>query len=345
MIVLLFLLMSIVLLCGRYKITNDVYVNKVSRIAFNTFAIFVLFFVTCFRYNVGYDYHTYYNYVIAEKSWGAEFFEFVPRMILLLARYFNAPLMFFAVINGAILILVIKEIYDESIVPFESLVFFITMFYFGSLSTVRQWLGIAIIFYGFRYVVQRKFIKYLLCVIVATLCHTSAIISIVIYFVYNFFSVPFALFCMCVGFLLGPKVMNILFRIPVFVVYEHYIDSGFTAGGNKIQYIYYLLFFFSLIIYFLSKNRAKFGRLISIIAVGIVCSRVFGATMGGRMALYFYVFFILLIPYLFEELKPSYLRKFYLIPFYLYYVLFLYTDSIHNKGYTNYILYFFKGDK
>ena len=342
MIILLFLLVSLVLLCGRYRISKNSLVNETSKTMFHFYAIVILFFLTCFRYNVGYDYKNYYGHIIAPRSWGAQFFEFIPQQILLLARYFHEPLIFFVLTNGTILILFLKEIYDESISPFESLIVFLSMFYLGTLSTVRQYLAVAIVFYGFRYVKERAFLKYLICVVLATLCHNSAVITITIYFIYNYFSVSFSLFCVCIGFVIGPKVMTIFFGIPIISAYQNYIDSGFKAGGAKSQYLWYLIFFFSLVIFSLSSHKKSFGKLFSITSIGVVFPRLFGATMGGRMAIYFYVFYILLVPCLFTELKPVYFRKFYLVPFYLYYVLFLLTDADHDKGYTNYVLYFFK---
>lgn len=60
---------------------------------------------------------------------------------------------------------------------------------YGYLQTnmmfVRQGIAISILFYSYKFIIHRKPIKYFLLVILATLFHTSAILSICFYFIIN----------------------------------------------------------------------------------------------------------------------------------------------------------------
>lgn len=57
-----------------------------------------------------------------------------------------------------------------------------SILFFGSFNTIRQYLAMAIIFWGFRFVIEKKPIKYLLCVLIAVLFHSSAFVAILVYF-------------------------------------------------------------------------------------------------------------------------------------------------------------------
>lgn len=342
MIILISILFLFIILCGRYSISQNRYFSEVQKKFGYYLFISFLFFITVLRFNVGYDYHTYYVYLIAKESWGEKFFEPIPRFVLILARRLNIPLLFFIFINSLILILFIKGIQEESNNFFESFGLFLSLFYLTSLSTIRQWLAISIIFYGFKYVKQRKLFKYIVCVILATLCHYSAIVSISIYFIYNFINPKFSLVLCLLLFLCGGKIVAILLNLPFLSSYSHYFKNIYVHGGSKSVFIYYVLFLFSLIVYIKSKNKKKIEKLFSLVCYGLVFPKLLGPTMGSRISVYFDVFYIYLLPLNFDKIKDFGLRKFFMYIFFLYYVLYLVIDSLHDKGYTNYIFYFFK---
>ena len=57
-----------------------------------------------------------------------------------------------------------------------------SILFFGSFNTIRQYLAMAIIFWGFRFVIDKRPIKYLLCVVGAVFFHSSAFVAILAYF-------------------------------------------------------------------------------------------------------------------------------------------------------------------
>lgn len=67
----------------------------------------------------------------------------------------------------------------------EMLVFYF-MFYNASLNMMRQWIAMAFLFYGFSYLIDKNYIKYFLTIAIAFLFHSSALMGILIYFIYNY---------------------------------------------------------------------------------------------------------------------------------------------------------------
>lgn len=62
---------------------------------------------------------------------------------------------------------------------------FYTIFFFATMNYLRQSLAMAVLLWGFKYIYERKLLKYLLFVALATLIHQASIIMIIPYFMYN----------------------------------------------------------------------------------------------------------------------------------------------------------------
>lgn len=306
------------------------------------FFIYLILLTIC-RYNVGYDYHTYYGYLIKENPWAEKYFEPIPRLLLIFCRKHNTPFLFFFSINVTIICLVFHSIFENSKNKFESILIFITLFYLDSLSIIRQWLAIAIILYGFKFIKNKLFFKYLICVITATLCHSSAIVSILIYFIYNYIPVKLNLAFSILCLFFGKYIITVIFFVSFLAPYQNYFTNLFINGGTKLIYIWYIFFVFVLLIFMRSKDRKNLEKYISIICYGLVFPALLGPSMGLRVSVYFNVFYIFLFPLVFNKINFNGLRYFATLPFELYYLLFLYIDSCNDRGYTKYIFYFLRG--
>lgn len=57
-----------------------------------------------------------------------------------------------------------------------------TYIFFGSFNTMRQYLAMAIVFFAFRYVIEKKPIRYFIFVAIAAVFHMTAVIAVLIYF-------------------------------------------------------------------------------------------------------------------------------------------------------------------
>lgn len=75
-----------------------------------------------------------------------------------------------------------RFIYKYSKLPWMSAYMFLTLQFFDlSMSGVRQILSIAILLFSYDFIINRKFFKFLLVVLLATTIHTSAIMFLIIY--------------------------------------------------------------------------------------------------------------------------------------------------------------------
>ena len=63
---------------------------------------------------------------------------------------------------------------------------FMLLCYCQSMSLNRQIFAIGILFFSFYYVVNRKLVKFLICIAIAALFHSSGIIGLPIYFIYSY---------------------------------------------------------------------------------------------------------------------------------------------------------------
>ena len=150
----------------------------------------VLIAVAGLRYRVGTDYMAYYrtrvtdwqtvwDYLIHFREPGIRLLSKISTMIL---------------DDGATLIficsIIIIGIYSLMIYRYSPmylvsvLIFLFLGDWTGSFNGIRQYLAAAIVFAGHRYILKRKFVPYLLTVVLAMLFHKSAIVMILPYFLY-----------------------------------------------------------------------------------------------------------------------------------------------------------------
>lgn len=80
-------------------------------------------------------------------------------------------------------LLKLKKHVSNISISFGMLTYYL-FFFNGSLNAIRQYIAMAIVFFGFHYIIEKNFLKYLLIVLIATLFHRTLIISIIFYFIY-----------------------------------------------------------------------------------------------------------------------------------------------------------------
>lgn len=154
--------------------------------------LFILFaMLSCFiglRYGVGTDYYnyrqSYFNRI--DLSWKETFNLSDPALYVLakLGSYiWNDPVMMFMIAAVIFFALYIPTIYKYSNNFYTAIVMFIisgTML--DSCNGVRQSLAMAIIFSGYGFLRDRKFVKYTLLILLASTFHSTAIIMLPVYF-------------------------------------------------------------------------------------------------------------------------------------------------------------------
>lgn len=138
------------------------------------------------RNRVGTDFVTYMNIFkrYAAMEWG-DFFSKVNDDILFnfinkITYSIGGRVFTWGVIAALIVIPIystVKKHYSDMDISCAMVVFLLLM-YTTSFNVSREFIAVAIVFWGMKYVFENKFFKFALCVIIATMFHASAFVAI-----------------------------------------------------------------------------------------------------------------------------------------------------------------------
>ena len=329
--ILFFILISFFLYLGRRKFFGD---------RDYYWVVFFLLFLFCsFRFDVGYDYTMYFNLIEGNiKFLDAQLnrLEFFSRMLIDLSHNLGFTQLFFIVSSLIIIGGFYKTIKKHSEdISLSTLIFIcFPIFFFQSLSIVRQFMAIAIIFYGFRFIKERKLLKYNLFVLLAFMFHKSAFLAIPLYFLYGSFNRKVVLFLYVFSFFSS----NLLAYLVGLLSdrYAIYINGVITGEGGTLILIFFQIIGLLLlpIIYANNdKEDKEFNFYIISYYVGLFiwASLAKFGHAGLRGGMYFMSYTILLIPYLKYRIKQYYIIKYLVVSICVVFFFFnLYISSKHE---------------
>lgn len=161
--------------------------ERYNKKSFVWFLIFALCVIAGFRdAKVGIDTNGYleiFGYIkrgLFQYAYGIEeSFKFICYIVLKIIPSEQFLLILMAFVTNWCIIMRFWELRKYSSFPCMVLAYY-TSFYFATMNVARQFCAIAIVFYGTRYLIQKKSFKFILFVAMATLIHRSAIVSIVL---------------------------------------------------------------------------------------------------------------------------------------------------------------------
>jgi len=329
------------LLCYAYKIKNS------SKILY-----YVLLLFCILRYDVGWDYEAY----LIELENGVDYlinsrYEPLSKLFFITSAYVGFyPLNFF-LFGWLTLLLVFKSIIYSSNQPVLSwLVYYsLPLFFFASLSTLRQSLATAIILYSYRYILENKKGKFILSILIASLFHVSGILGVLLLFIkkINFNrSINIVLFVSSFIFSFFAKdiIISILTNFlqgSVFLLrFQNYINSE-TDGTSILQYLYYFFIVFNLVFYkVLIKINPRNKLLISYVTFGVTLFNIlsFEPISATRLSAFFLIFLIFIIPDYHKVTIKKHSRIINSIIFILLIVISFFYLNIYIKNYENAVL-------
>jgi len=340
MIFYVFFICFIAILCGRYNIISGKYI--VGKKTGYKMAVWFIILISCFRFNIGYDWSSYLSYVYpVYNPINTIRLEPFNRIICFVAGTLNQPIIlfsFYAIITYYCVGKVI-DLYSDA--KYESLMIYICLFYLISLSTIRQAIAEAIIFYGYKYIVEKKKLKYFLICILAMCFHKSAIIAFIFYPIFYFKSTTIVLVSILffVFFkIVLPKVLGAIF--PLFMMYIE--KGGIAQSSGNFQRLFYLVFYIYILLFYNKNSKIDKGQF-NICTLGVMLPFVLGGHTGGRLAEYFLMYYVLLIPKINKRFNINY-RVIFLFVFYAYFFMYLYVSVEINKSneYVPFRWYFFE---
>lgn len=253
----------------------------------------LLFLISAFRFDVGYDYFAYYEMVTDVYNEKVENFEPLSYLFILIARYFDTPYLLF-ILFAIPTYLPVFWFCKRTGHPQLALWIFVFFFWLSSFGVIRQAAAMGIILISFQALFERKFKRYLLLCILASLFHMTALVMLPIYFVYHHCSWKAMLLIMIISLVFLKAIFAILIENEFYVNYL--LGNVEYEGGTLVRFFYIGLYILMLCLSYANKTLHYLKEKFVVLMPSFFFPFVLGGAIGGRLSLYFYMLFIYLIP-------------------------------------------------
>lgn len=306
-----------------------------------------LILVSGFRLNVGTDYSTYLR---LDSYIGSVFFGLNPvhceplyLLIIKFAKLFdNYQLVYF--LTGLFFsILIINFLYytSEDLV-FSILLLLLTGVFSQSLNHMKQMLAVSIVFYAFRFLLNKGYLKYVACVLIAAMIHDTALVFLFFIF-YDKIRINKKLILIIFIFVYVFKnhIYSFCFQIlSALNYYSYYFHTRYvrdTSTALLLLNVVIFLFMLFCVKAEITEQDKKRDRLYSLIQYIILFICIIALPNSTRIAFMFIPVQLISIPFYLNRLKPG-LEKhkpFFKYGFLIAYLtFFIYTIGICNLGET-----------
>lgn len=309
-------------------------------------------FISAIRYDVGTDYFAYINWfnninslpidMVIQKFGNEPLYLILNKVAFIL---FKEPWGIFFLSSLLIHIFIIYGIdfFKEHLsMPMALFIYYMLHFNFG-LNGIRQMIAISIVFYSLKFIYQRRPFKYGFFIVIATMFHNTALISILFYIIISykyrggsdnfirkfFYSSVIVLSPIIV--LLGLKI---LIKVPIFSQYEVYINSDFALGTGFLIDIIPII----IPVFIFRKQIEKKHRLLSyfidlsLLNIPFRVSAYF-IQWGSRLALYTNIFYYILPAILINSVNRKSNRRLIKLYYILYFILYYFINfvTVYNR--------------
>lgn len=257
------------------------------------------------RYNVGIDYLSYERIYINQNEW--YHLEFLFDLTSKIFKFFNAPFWVYSTFLGFIIFYLLYLIGKDLDIGYEQIMlyFILTGQLFASFNLVRQTVSAVIVLFAFRYInYKNNLYKYVICVVIASFFHTTAIILIPLYFMRNY---QLNLRRIVIFIILGLGLyycdaVNYIMRLIQLIVpdkYIHYLGGVYDFNTNPgIGVLFYIV----VVIILGLKIEKKESKYYPYIATYILGYSIFLFTLSSfiinRLLAYCYISLVPVLPYL-----------------------------------------------
>lgn len=279
----------------------------------------VLTFFGLFRYEIGTDYDWY---VVLFDTVTIDDLYPEPTFLLLVKFlhqfHFSYQMMFIAYELPIMLLLwnSIRYYTKDTEIQILIIALFYCLEYYFSLNGIRQGLSMVLIFWGYRYCLERSLWKYLLVVALAASIHYSAIIAGLLYFVptrvfswYKYaivFTLTFLVFKLNIVLIFLSIFFGILHVDGRYLNYLSDVDSVKMTG----LYMFVKFGLFSIARIAIMELKPQYKGLLNIWFLGLLGHFLFAFSLPiTRLTKYFEYFIILIIPYMIQYLNFNFLLQ------------------------------------
>ena len=183
-------------------------------------------------------------------------------------------------------------------------VLFALFFVFYAMNIFRQLIAISIIFYAYSLLNEKRITGFVICVILATLCHTLSVLALAMLWLrrIDLRSPVFVLSCLLISFVIGFFIFNNSLFIRLMGSYGKYLtvgDNGLRVGQRVLQAamlaVYWSVLF--VCIYSLIKKEYRQNLWLKIYFFSILVTNLtFRAELGLRVVLLFSIAQVIVFP-------------------------------------------------
>lgn len=282
----------------------------------------IILFISFFRYNIGGDYSSYvtmYELVdpFDELPYPEPSFKYIAYFLRLLGFDYQMLFIVYSCIFFFFFIKGLKKYTNSNSEICIAILFFMVDMKFGGFfwtsSAIRMFAAVAICFWGYQYVIQRKFFKYILVTIVAANFHISALIAIIFYFLPRSLSGTGYFSFLVISFFIGMMPLDLLFsNISEFLLrgstYVIAGERGTLGEGFGIVYMY-IVVIFSIIL--MNNKNPKNIYAVTMLVYGLALHFIFIKinVLSYRLPLYGYSFMYIAVMYSVINLKINQIKK------------------------------------
>lgn len=212
-------------------------------------SIMPFFIVAAARYKVGTDYTVYSTLQIPQLMQGVDYkvkYEYLYQWIIKTGMSMGDVQWVFVLTHAALLFFVWRAFRNTSV----DLRLSIFLFMFGasfntSLNIMRQSIATAVFLFSIRYIVERKFFKYLGIMVIAFLFHKTAVGFIPMYFLPKL-KIPYTYgpAIVVLSYLSSSILRKILVGLStMFNLYTNYFNSPFDNNNTQWDFIFFNMLF------------------------------------------------------------------------------------------------------
>lgn len=215
------------------------------------FILFLFFFIfsllIALQYDVGTDYFSYVSIFTNENSANLyrkkKEYLFYHLSMFLIKNNLHPQIGFFvlSIIQFTCIIVFIKFLNIKNFTIFFYLYFTVSSFFFNQTNGIRQYTATCILLLSVIYFFEKKYIRIILIIYLASLFHRSAVLFIPIYFIitiffYRFSTKIWVFFLLLSVFLIRINIVSFVINLlPFLNRYSHYLNSNW--GSAQIPFV------------------------------------------------------------------------------------------------------------
>ncbi len=308
-----------------------------------------------FRYKVGVDWEGYRNDFFALKknvnpSFFSQSYELGYYIISLVIAKIGLSYQWLFFLVALISWIFIYKSIPTFLLPLLIFFIFVDEFFFWSMNGMRQYAAMSIWLFSIRYLSNKQFIKYIICILFASLFHTSALLFIPLYFIpyQKLFQRQIWFILFIISFIIGSSglflkmvensLISLSHVIPFLKSYLHYIENNrfFVDESVKVGFGFYFRIIVNALIIFFSyrvvKTYPKTSIYFVLLFFGIILFNLtYNISLLGRFNNYFlFIRTIVLAILVYYYWRIPQYRIFVIAFCFLYFILFIF--AIYNSS-------------